>query len=60
MTQGQASDRATQRDPLQQAPTLDDDERVPIFGTWPCIYAAVVVCAVAVMALVYVFSIWPF
>ena len=32
------------------------DERVPIFGTWPRIYAAVIVCAVAVMALVALFS----
>jgi hypothetical protein len=38
----------------------DDNERVPIFGTWPRIYAAVVVCAVVVMALVYVFSVWPY
>jgi hypothetical protein len=38
----------------------DEAERVPIFGTWPRIYAAVVVCAVVVMALVWVFSVWPF
>jgi len=33
-----------------------DDERVPLFGTWPRIYAAVVACALAVMALLAVFS----
>ena len=38
----------------------DESERVPIFGTWGRIYAAVVVCAVLVMALVYVFSVWPY
>jgi hypothetical protein len=38
----------------------DSDERVPIFGTWPRIYAAVIICAVAVMALVAVFSSFPY
>ena len=28
-------------------PAPDDDERVPIFGTWPRIYAAVILCAIA-------------
>jgi hypothetical protein len=37
----------------------EDDEQVPIFRTWPRIYAAVVACAVVVMALVAVFSTWP-
>ena len=37
-----------------------DDERVPLFGTWPRIYAAVVVCALAVMALVAIFSVFPY
>jgi len=36
------------------------DERVPIFGTWPRIYAAVILCAVAVMALVALFSSFPY
>ncbi len=36
----------------------DEDGRVPIFGTWPRIYGAVVVWAVIVMALVWVFSAW--
>jgi len=37
-----------------------DVERVPVFGTWPRIYAAVIVCALAVMALVAVFSTFPY
>src|SRR6185503_323363 len=38
-------------------PPPGDDERVPIFGTWPRIYAAVIVCALVVMALV-AFGLW--
>jgi hypothetical protein len=37
-----------------------DDDPVPIFGTWPRIYAAVIGCAVAVMGLVALFSSWPY
>ena len=37
-----------------------DDDPVPIFGTWPRIYAAVIVSALAVMALVAVFSAFPY
>jgi hypothetical protein len=37
-----------------------DDERVPLFGTWPRIYAAVVLSALLVMALVAVFSVFPY
>jgi len=37
----------------------EHDEEVPIFRTWPRIYAAVIVCAVVVMALIGVFSKWP-
>ena len=37
-----------------------EEERVPLFGTWPRIYAAVVLCALAVMALVAVFSVFPY
>ncbi len=33
---------------------------MPLFGTWPRIYAAVVVSATVVMALLAVFSRWPF
>jgi hypothetical protein len=41
-------------------PPPADDEPVPVFGTWPRIYAAVIVCALAVMALVAVFSAFPY
>ncbi|HET7291318.1 MAG TPA: hypothetical protein VFM88_02740 [Vicinamibacteria bacterium] len=34
----------------------DQDDRVPVFGTWRVIYAAVIVCAVLVMLLVAGFS----
>jgi len=36
------------------------DDRVPLFGTWLAIYAAVAACALAVMALLALFSRWPF
>jgi len=42
-----------------QAPAPADD-RVPLFGTWPRIHGAVVAAAVAVMALLALFSRWPF
>jgi hypothetical protein len=45
--------------PVTSAPP-NDDERVPIFGTWPRIYAAVLLCALAVMALIAVFSGWKY
>jgi hypothetical protein len=45
--------------PVTSAPP-DDDERVPIFGTWPRIYAAVILCELAVMALIAAFSHWKF
>jgi hypothetical protein len=37
-----------------------DDGRVPLFGSWPIAYAAVIACAVVVMALVALFSWWPY
>ncbi len=37
-----------------------DDEAVPIFGSWPRIYAAVVVSALVVMGLIAFFSSFPF
>jgi len=37
-----------------------DDDPVPIFGTWPRIYLAVIVSALAVMALVALFSVFPY
>ena len=37
-----------------------DDDVVPIFGTWPRIYAAVILAALAVMTLIALFSRWPY
>ena len=45
--------------PATSAPP-DDDERVPIFGTWPRIYAAVIVCELVSMALIALFSAWKY
>ena len=39
---------------------VNDDERVPVFGTWPRIYAAVIVNALVMMALLALFSRWTF
>ncbi len=38
----------------------NDDEAVPVFGSWPRIYAAVVVSALAVMGLIALFSSFRF
>ena len=38
----------------------DEQERVPIFGTWPRIYAAVIVTALLSIALSALFSVLPF
>jgi hypothetical protein len=38
----------------------DPEGPVPVFGTWRAIYAAVLACALAVMALLALFSRWPF
>jgi hypothetical protein len=37
-----------------------EPERVPLFGSWRAIHAAVILCALAVMALLALFSRWPF
>ena len=37
-----------------------DDEPVPIFGTWPRIYACVLAAAVLVMAGLWLFQGWAF
>jgi len=34
----------------------DQDDPVPVFGTWRAIYTAVIACALAVMALIAAFS----
>jgi hypothetical protein len=38
----------------------DEDEPVPLFGSWRRIYGAVVACALIFMGLVALFSSWPF
>lgn len=42
-----------------ETPPTGDDEAVPVFGTWPRIYAAVIVSALVVMGLIGLFSAWP-
>ena len=44
----------------EPAPPAPPDDRVPVFGTWRAIHITVAVCAVAVMALLALFSRWPF
>ena len=44
----------------ENAPPERPDDRVPFFGTWRAIHAAVVLCALAVMALLALFSRWSF
>jgi len=39
---------------------MNDDDRVPIFGTWRAIYSAVVGCILVVMGLVALFQSWPY
>lgn len=39
---------------------MDEDDRVPLFGSWPRIYAAVVACALACIGLAALFSAWPY
>lgn len=41
-------------------PSDETDDPVPVFGSWPRIYAAVLVSAVAWIALSWAFSRWPF
>jgi len=41
-------------------PSPDDQDPVPIFGTWPRIYTAVVVWNLIVMGLVALFQHWPY
>jgi hypothetical protein len=42
-------------------PAMDDNEEaVPVFGTWRRIYTAVILCALAVMGLVAAFMRWPY
>jgi len=52
---GGAGDNSVMGSHLEQ-----DDEVVPVFGSWPRIYAAVVVSALAVMGLIALFSSFHF
>jgi len=45
---------------MTNEPRPGDDGRVPLFGTWSAIYAAVVLCALVVMGLAALFSRWPY
>ena len=47
-------------EPKPRSVPTDEQERVPIFGTWPRIYAAVIVSAVVVMGLIALFSGWDY
>jgi anti-sigma-K factor RskA len=38
----------------------EDDDTVPVFGSWRLIYAAVATSALVVMALLLLFSRWPY
>ncbi len=51
---------STKQTSAQPPADAADDARVPLFGTWTAIHLAVVVCALVVMALLAVFSRWPF
>jgi hypothetical protein len=44
----------------ESSPPPPPDDRVPFFGTWRAIHAAVIACALVVMALLALFSRWPF
>jgi hypothetical protein len=46
--------------PPRRAEDEPPDQRVPLFGSWAVAYAAVIACAVVVMALVALFSRWPY
>jgi hypothetical protein len=44
----------------EDTPKRHNDGPVPLFGSWPRIYGAVVACAITVMALLTLFSGWPY
>jgi hypothetical protein len=47
-------------EPTPERARGDEDEPVPLFGSWRGIYGAVVVCALIFMGLVALFSSWPY
>ena len=48
------------RPPMPETRPPEGPDEVPLFGTWRRIHAAVVLCALLVMALLALFSRWPF
>ncbi len=46
--------------PSPAEPGADERERVPLFWSWRTLHAAVIFCALMVMALLALFSRWPF
>ncbi len=46
--------------PRLPPPAPDEEERVPLFGSWRAIHTAVIVWALVVMGLLVVVSRWPF
>jgi hypothetical protein len=48
----------TSPSPVQR--DADERDRVPVFGSWRAIHTAVILCALVVMALLALFSRWPF
>jgi hypothetical protein len=46
--------------PRRDDKRVEDEDRVPLFGSWRAIHAAVILCALVVMALLALFSRWPF
>jgi hypothetical protein len=40
--------------------SVEPEDPVPLFGSWKVIYAAVIVSAIVVMALVWVFTAVPY
>ena len=48
-----------EHEPLEPALLDDERERVPLFGTWPRIYGAVVLMALLSISLIALFSRYP-
>jgi hypothetical protein len=57
-----AADKSSGMEPLPPGspPAGDDHDPVPVFRTWPRIYAAVILCALSVMGLIALFSSWKY
>jgi hypothetical protein len=57
-----AADETSGMEPLPPGspPAGDDQDPVPVFGTWRRIYTAVILCALSVMGLLALFSSWKY